>query len=211
MKPNFRALANRFKLQAVLLLLGVLAWAYAIPPLQAVRDEAGDRYTALDRELRSLNAQSQLLGNDLQALVRLRADYDALVADGFTRRPDRLQAALLIEELARKHQLGTATYAFQAEQPHPAGLRRGDLSVRSTAIALELRSVLDRSLFGFLADLSERLPGHLSWREVLVDRTRAIDPLVLVQMEEGERPSFLTAQLRLDWSTLAQGQAETQP
>ena len=196
---NQQAILKRFQLQIMLLVLAFAVWFFAMPEIEALSDAASSRLERLDRELRSLNAQAQVLGNDLAALKTLRSEHERLDGAGFTRPLDRLEAALAIEQLARRHVLSSAQYAFSPERPDGnRGLRRQEMEVVTTPVDLSLKAAYDVPVYAFLDELAATLPGHVSWRRMTIVKVARIN-LDTVSRTYAGRPDLLSADVGLVW------------
>ena len=147
------------------------------------------------RDIKELRGDSTFVADKLP-------EYHALRQKGFLDPQSRLQAASLLESLAIAHKINELKYEFRPEERHKINVPRADVEVVSSTMMLHLNALLDEDIFAFLDAVSQRLKGHVAIRGFRISRTDEELGGILKRVATGSRPSSVTAQLVLDWTTM---------
>jgi hypothetical protein len=159
--------------------------------------------TAVDAALFSLRRDIRELRGDSTFVADKMPEYQALRQKGFLEPQSRMQAASLIESLALTHKINELKYEFRPEERHKLNVPRADVEVVSSTIMLQLNALLDEDIFAFLDAVTQRLKGHVAVRGFRIGRMEEDFGGILKRVSTGARPSTVTAQLVIDWTTMS--------
>lgn len=151
---------------------------------------------SLRRDIRELRGDSTFVADKMP-------EYHALRQKGFLEPQSRLQAAGLLESLALNHKINELKYEFRPEERHKLTVPRSEVEVVSTTMMLQLNALLDEDVFAFLEAVTQRLRGHVAIRGFRIGRTEEDLGGILKRVAAGTRPSSVTAQLVIDWTTMS--------
>ena len=151
---------------------------------------------SLRRDIRELRGDSTFVADKMP-------EYQALREKGFLEPQSRLQAAGLLESLAITHKINELKYEFRPEERHKLNVARADVEVVSSTILLQLNALLDEDIFGYLDAITQRLKGHVAIRGFKIGRMDDDMGSILKRVAAGTRPSNVTAQLVIDWTTMS--------
>lgn len=176
--------------------------------------------------LRDRNAQLISENNrKVSAIRELRGDtsfvreqlsiYRKIEARGFLTPKSQSDAAALLTELANAERLNELTYEFGEPVAVEVPTRRDiDARLLSTPIELQISALSDAHVFAFLDAFAVGLPGHVSVRQMELDRVSFSVESAVERIESQwrrigddparrpERPAFVNAQIILDWTTM---------
>lgn len=198
------ALARRLVAPVLLVFLAAAAVAAGAIHLGGEDRRLTGRTGQEIRELRELRTQLDRRRNS-RAFIGSKLPLFADARDkGFLTTPDDLEASVLIEELAAKHQLADARYQFGEPRRIRIG-QPGDAFAASFValpIALDVKALFDEDLFMFLNAFARQLDGYALVRSLRITRTQGDIGAVAGRVARGERPNVVSATVELAWVAL---------
>jgi hypothetical protein len=143
------------------------------------------------------------LAKDLNVVRTLGQRYGEIEESGFVGEQSRLRAAQLLEELGPKYDLSVLRYDFMPQVADDVHGEQGtEFHLASTEIALDVKSVTDTQLLGFVAEFTDRLGGQVQVRKLQVQRTADISDAILEDIASGERPELFSGEILLTWNNV---------
>ena len=147
-------------------------------------DEIDSRIADLAKELNVIRTQGQR--------------YAEVQESGFVGEQSRLRAAQLLEELGPKYGLSLLHYDFM---PQVTGEIQGEegttFHLVRTEVTLNVKSLTDTQLLGFIAEFTDRLDGQVQVRVLNVLRGAEVSEDLLEQIAAGNRPALFEADIQL--------------
>ena len=166
-------------------------------------DQQAARHDGLTATLQQLSQQRATAVEDLAYIEANRSAFDELLEGGLLADQDRLAAARLLEELARRHGLNGIRYSFDPQRAAPLGPGRlAEMTLLTTTIAIEMTAVLDRDVLAFARSAAAQLPGEVRVTGLRLERHEETGPNLLARLRDGVRVHLVAGRLQLDWRTL---------
>ena len=114
-----------------------------------------------------------------------------------------MRAAQLLEELGPKYGLSLLHYDFM---PQVTGEIQGEegttFHLVRTEVTLNVKSLTDTQLLGFIAEFTDRLDGQVQVRVLNVLRGAEVSEDLLEQIAAGNRPALFEADIQLTWNNV---------
>lgn len=157
----------------------------------------------LERSVATLRRDVDRADATLATLQRDWVRYEAVEADGFLDRQERLEAGARLDALAQAAGLNGLLYTFRPQQTlemdgtAPAGRR-----LTMTPLEIDLFGPLDGTVLAFADGLDAALPGRVVLREVTVDRLLPVTPAALEALAQGQPVDFVRGRVRAEWYAL---------
>ena len=195
----------RRALRTPLILLGINLGS-AVLAAGVVYGYAGTQASRRDHltsTLQHLSQQRATAAEDLAYIEANRATFDRLLEGGLLADQDRLAAARLLEELARRHGLNGIRYSFDPQRTAPLGSGRlAGMTLLSTAIAIEMTGVLDRDLLAFAQSVAAQLPGDVRVTGLRLERRHDAAAGLLARLRADRRVDLVEGRVQLEWRAL---------
>lgn len=151
--------------------LAVLIGMLSGPMLGLVQRSANQKHDALKAENERLSEALRQLQEDTAAAEKMKADIDLPSARKFLAPADRLRAAKIVESRAYEARLSNLSYTLSPEQKavfETPGSGKQELA--TSRLTLTADAPVDTNAYVFLDALSRTLPGHLTLREIKLQR-----------------------------------------
>ena len=155
----------------------------------------------LQREIEKMQA-------DFLLFEKQKGYFEAISKMGFFNDQDRVLARERFDTMQKLSKIISARYEIKAanlltdESPPETGF-----VVMESPITVNLSAVDDIDVYRFIYYLNYSFPGHITINSIAMKREAEITPEVLKQLGTGNPPEVISAQLELDWRTMARKDA----
>ena len=164
-------------------------------------DAAMNEKSQLQREIEKMQA-------DFLLFEKQKGYFEAISKMGFFNDQDRVLARERFDTMQKLSKIISARYEIKAanlltdESPPETGF-----VVMESPITVNLSAVDDIDVYRFIYYLNYSFPGHITINSIAMKREAEITPEVLKQLGTGNPPEVISAQLELDWRTMARKDA----
>ncbi len=164
-------------------------------------DAAMSEKSQLQREIEKMQA-------DFLLFEKQKGYFEAISKMGFFNDQDRVLARERFDTMQKLSKIISARYEIKAanllvdESPPETGF-----VVMESPITVNLSAVDDIDVYRFIYYLNYSFPGHITINSIAMKRQAEITPEILKQLGTGNPPEVISAQLELDWRTMARKDA----
>lgn len=198
-QPPSRSSRMRNLIQALAIFVLIMAgcYGYLRPKLSETQNltlEAQDATRGIREQINDIAARRQRDARD-------RGRYEALEKSGFLGDQNRLNAARILENLRVRHRVTGMEYQIDAVEAVPV-TRQADnasLIIKNSKIAMTLHGFLDSDLLDFSEAAQRSLPGHVSLREIFIEKLADPTQDQLMAISRGGGIDLARAMLVLQW------------
>ena len=196
-----KAIARRLIIPMIVLIVVGGAVVHYSSEIEAQNQQKLIEIGSLEWDIEQLNERIGELKDEIAVVQAQGERYEAIVASGFLTQQSRLRAAQLLEELGPKYGLVFLGYDFRPEMVEEIQGDDGtDLLLTRTEIGLEIRSLTDTQILGFIAEFISRLEGQVQVDAMNVRRVSDISDALLDQIVAGERVAVFEGTLSINWN-----------
>ena len=155
-------------------------------------------------EMGQLNGEIEKMRADFVLFEKQKDFFEAISKMGFFNDQDRVLARERFDTMQKLSKIISARYEIKAanllteESPVETGF-----VVMESPITVTLSAVDDLDIYRFIYYLNYGFPGHVTINSVAIERKQEITPTILKQIGTGNPPEIISAQLELDWRTMA--------
>ncbi len=163
-----------------------------------------------DRQLRTLRAQTHAVRADIdrmqiefEQLEKQRDSFNALKDDGFFSNQVRSDAKKLFSVIQDESGVVSAIVSVKSGVIIDYDeAKKANHSVLMSPIEVEIKALDDTAIYKYMDTALERFPGHLSFDNIVITRTRDISAPVLRAIASGATPELVKAKINMSWRTL---------
>ncbi|MEM7120130.1 MAG: hypothetical protein AAF563_02560 [Pseudomonadota bacterium] len=196
-----KAIARRLIIPVIVLIVVGGAVVHYSSEIEAQNQQKLIEIGSLEWEIEELDERIGELKDEIAVVQAQGERYETIVANGFLTEQSRLRAAQLLEELGPKYGLVFLGYDFQPEMVEEIKGEDGtELLLTRTEIGLEVRSLTDTQILGFIAEFISRLDGQVQVDAMNVRRISEISDALLDQIVAGERVAVFEGTLSINWN-----------
>ncbi len=196
-----KAIARRLIIPMIVLIVVGGAVVHYSSEIEAQNQQKLIEIGSLEWEIEELDERIGELKDEIAVVQAQGERYETIVANGFLTEQSRLRAAQLLEELGPKYGLVFLGYDFRPEMVEEIQGEDGtDLLLTRTEIGLEIRSLTDTQILGFIAEFISRLDGQVQVDAMNVRRVSDISDGLLDQIVAGERVAVFEGTLSINWN-----------
>lgn len=198
-----KAVARRLIIPMIVLIVVGGAVVHYSSEIEAENQQRLIEIGSLEWELEQFDERIAELEDEIAVVQAQGARYETIVANGFLTEQSRLRAAQLLEELGPKYGLVFLGYDFRPEAVEEIRGDDGtDLRLTRTEIGLEIRSLTDTQILGFIAEFVSRLDGQVQVDAMNVRRISDISDALLDQIVAGQRVAVFEGTLSISWNNV---------
>jgi len=198
-----RAAARRLIVPSIVLVAVGAIIVYATVEIEAENRRKLADIGSMVWQIDEIDARIANLARDLNVIRTQGQRYAQIRDSGFIGEQSRLRAAQLLEELGPKYGLSYLRYDFMPQADEVIeGAERTRFHLVHTEIALDVASLTDTQLLGFIAEFTDRLSGQVQVRLLKIRRGAEVSGDLLEQIASGDRPSLFEAEIQLTWNNV---------
>jgi hypothetical protein len=198
-----RAAARRLIVPSIVLVAVGAMVVYATVDIEAENRRKLSEIGSMVWQIDEIDVRIANLARDLNVIRTQGRRYTEIRDSGFIGEQNRLRAAQLLEELGPKYGLSYLRYDFMPQSSEVVeGAERTTFHLVHTDIALDVASLTDTQLLGFVAEFTDRLNGQVQVRLLKIRRGAEISTDLLDQIASGDRPSLFEAKIQLTWNNV---------
>lgn len=187
-------------------LIGAIA-VLAVANYLFLRPKADSTKLELDgvrNETSVLKKETEKMRADLAVIEKQKLFFDSITKMGFFNEQDRLQARQRFETMQQLSKIISAKYEIRAATivPDEAAEKTGYV-IMDSPIKIDLSAIDDLDVYRFIYYLNYGFPGHITIRNVSIERKAELTPTVLKNIGSGLPTEIITATMDLQWRTMA--------
>ncbi len=175
------------------------------------RTESQQRLQSVTGEVATLQAEITKMKGDFAAFEHDKAYFETISRMGFFNDQDRVLARERFDTMQKLSKIISARYEIKAANvlTDEADPETGFV-VMESPITVTLSAVDDLDVYRFIYYLNYGFPGHITIKNLNMERKADVNPTILKEIGTGNPPEIITAKLDLDWRTMARKESIVQ-
>lgn len=189
------------------IILAVLAGLFAtfnyyvfVPQTQVAR-------AALNRvstENSTLRTEIDKMRDAITQFESQKAFFEKMDRLGFFNEQDRVLARERFDIMQKMSKILKAKYEIKAANIVPSDMAdKAEYAVLESPISIELAAIDDLDVYRFIYFLNYGFPGHITVKNLTMERKMDVTAALLKQVGVGAAPDIITAKMNLEWRTMA--------
>ncbi len=196
-----------YKKSLLIIVLAVLTGVLAFATYFIFQPKAADSQA----ELSTLQAQASTLQNEVDQMRQDFSQFDSKKAVfenisrmGFFNDQNRVMARERFDTLQKLSKIMSARYEIK-----PAKIFSQDIPLETGFVVMEspititLTALDDIDIYRFIYYLNYGFPGHITINKLEIKRDGKVTPEVLKEIGQGNPPALITANMEMQWRTMA--------
>lgn len=200
---GFKRLATLAVLFGAALALGFLNFYW----LQPESLTAKTKLASLTSENSALSGEIEIMQSSMERFVGQKALFEKITNKGIFNEQSRVLARERFTVMQKLSRLLAAKYEIRPATLVPAGLsveggESDTYGILRSPISITLSALDDLDIYRFVYYLNYSFPGHITIKNLYIERNKSVSPRTLKMIGGGDPPELVAAKMDVDWSTI---------